>query len=345
MGGMGSQLCHQCGITTGDMLKVQRIASSAGTSSNDGLNCVNVANPLPNLGDPPSAPPSPPPPSPPPPSPPPVLAWDCTTYPLPVQIILGSSDTYYRTMQLDIEAKNFVEIWQWTINTDEHPTTSMNAQAYSVNDGLAYGIFSPDLYGESYLCRFSHVQNSAVCLCRSTAGWGFTATITRDDTYYLGIEGGKQIWKVPSVSSIAYPPSGTVYSALGDCTAMSQVQQGRGTGGPVDVSNAGLSESYMESAYGIASSCGSCYMKVWGSDGSGMTTWLPGGQNFADYIDFEYSNITYLIGLGAYDGSVAIIKLTGDGGGDVAGYAYSRVVVDYGGTTSSTRTMAGFGAG
>ena len=264
---------------------------------------------------------------------------------MPVQIILGSSDTHYRTMQLDIEQKNFVEMWQWTTNTNEHPTTSMNAQAYGI-DGIAYGIFSPTTYGDSFLCRFSHVQNSAVCLCKSEPGWGYTATITRDGTYYLAIEGGVQIWKVPDVASIAYPPSSpAAYSSLDVCS-MSKVQQGRGTtGGAVDVSNAGLSESYMESAYGIASSCGSCYMKVWGSDGSGMTTWLPGGQNFADYIDFEYSNITYLIGLGAYDGSVAIIKLTGDGGGDVAGYAYSRVVVDYGGTTSSTRTMAGFGAG
>ena len=34
-----------------------------------------------------------------------------------------------------------------------------------------------------------------------------------------------------------------------------------------------------------------------------------------------------------------------DGGGDLVGYAYSRVTVDYTGSTSSLRTMAGFGAG
>ena len=71
--------------------------------------------------------------------------------------------------------------------------------------------------------------------------------------------------------------------------------------------------------------------------------WKPGGQNMADFIDFEYNSINYLIGLGTYDASVWIIKL--DGAGDVTGYAYSRVVVDYTASTSSKRTMGGFGAG
>ena len=63
---------HECGITNGDMLKLEWVSKSAGTGNNDGLNCVNVANALPNpVLDPPSPPPSPPPPSPPPPSPPP----------------------------------------------------------------------------------------------------------------------------------------------------------------------------------------------------------------------------------------------------------------------------------
>ena len=44
-------------------------------------------------------------------------------------------------------------------------------------------------------------------------------------------------------------------------------------------------------------------------------------------------------------GSVLIVKLDGDGGGDVVGHAYSRVSVDYTRSTSSKRTMNGFGAG
>ena len=76
-------------------------------------------------------------------------------------------------------------------------------------------------------------------------------------------------------------------------------------------------------------------MNVWTKDGSGnMLTWTPGGQNMADLIDFEYNSITYLIGLGAKDGSVQIIKLDGNGGGNIVGYAYSRVTVDYTGDQS-----------
>ena len=40
-----------------------------------------------------------------------VAAWDCTTYPYPVQIIKGSSDTNYRTMQLNLAAGDFTEMW------------------------------------------------------------------------------------------------------------------------------------------------------------------------------------------------------------------------------------------
>ena len=110
-----------------------------------------------------------------------------------------------------------------------------------------------------------------------------------------------------------------------------------------------MTASDMETAYGgLSSDCTSeCYMtSVWTrSSGGAMLTWLPGGQNFAAFVDFEYNSITYLIGLGTYDGSILIIKLDGSGGGDVTGYAYSRVTVDYTGSTSSTRTMIGFGTG
>ena len=253
-------------------------------------------------------------------------------------------------MQLNIAARDFKEMWQWTENTASNPSAEINAIAYNVNDGIAYGLFSPSYpAGEAYLCRFSHVQNSAACLCK-LPHWGFTAAITRDGTYYLAKEGGKRIHKLESVHSIANPPSSPApYSSLSDCSNFQQVQQGRGTGGAVAVSNWGLVLSDMDTAYGIDPSCSSCarsYLKVWGNSSSDMTTWKPGDQNFADYIDFEYNSITYLIGLGAYDGSVAIIKLDGDGGGNVVGYAYSRVVVDYStSSTSSVRTMAGFGAG
>ena len=254
-------------------------------------------------------------------------------------------------MQLNIAAGDFEEMWQWTENTASHPAAEINGIGYNVNDGIAYGMFSPSYpatHGTAYLCRFSHVQNSAVCLCKAPH-WGYTAAITRDGTFYLAKTGGSQIHKLESVHSIANPPSSPApYSGLSDCN-FQLVQQGRGTDGAVDVSNWGLSSSDMDTAYGIDPACVSCarsYLTVWTKDGSGMmTTWKPGGQSFADYIDFEYSGATYLIGLGTSDGSVAIIKLTGDGGGDVVGYAYSRVVVDYTDSSSSVRTMAGFGAG
>jgi hypothetical protein len=255
-------------------------------------------------------------------------------------------------MQLNIVAGEFEEIWQWTENTASNPSGNINAIAYNVIDGIAYGLFS-DTYpaGEAYLCRFSHVQNSTACLCK-LPHWGFTAAITRDGTYYLAKGGGEQIHKLESVHSIANPPSSPApVSSLSTCTNFQKVQQGRGTGGAVNIENWGLSLADMDTAYGIDHSsctepeCTRSYMNVWTESGNAMTTWKPGGQNFADYIDFEYRSITYLIGLGAHDGSVAIIKLTGDGGGDVAGYAYSRVEVDYTGSSSSARTMTGFGAG
>lgn len=103
----------------------------------------------------------------------------------------------------------------------------------------------------------------------------------------------------------------------------------------------------MEAAYGgLSSDCSvDCYMKKWTKSGGVMATWSPSGQTFADYIDYEHSGITYLIGLGNFDGSVKLVKLDGTGGGNVAGYAYSRVEVDYTGSAVSTRTMKGFGAG
>ena len=66
---------------------------------------------------------------------------------------------------------------------------------------------------------------------------------------------------------------------------------------------------------------------------------------YAHPLHFEYSGVTYLIGVGTYDATIFIVKLDGDGGGDVAGYSYSRTVVDYTGSGVSTRTMSGFGAG
>jgi hypothetical protein len=107
-----------------------------------------------------------------------VAPWDCTTYPYPVQIIKGGSATSYRTMQLNFGSGTFTEMWQWTDNTNlQHPTTQMNAQAYNVNDGIAYGLFSTSSSQDysvapGYLCRFSHVQNSAVCLCQAPY-WGY----------------------------------------------------------------------------------------------------------------------------------------------------------------------------
>ena len=257
-------------------------------------------------------------------------------------------------MQLNLQSGNFTEMWQWTLNTNEHPTTDMNAMAYNVVDGIAYGIFKPTTSTAyttpSYLCRFSHVQNSAVCLCQAMY-WGFTATITRDGTFYLARTGGARIAKLANVATIPFPSGSPLpYSSLSSCGMTEVLPGGRGTGGSIDVSSSGLTTADMDAAYNLTDStgCTSCYLtnSVWTKSGSSaMSTWLPGGQNFADFIDFEYNSITYLIGLGTYDGSVFIIKLDGNGGGDITGHAYSRVVMDYTGATNSLRTLAGFGAG
>ena len=106
----------------------------------------------------------------------------------------------------------------------------------------------------------------------------------------------------------------------------------------------------IETAYDLSSDCAStvsCYMTggTWAKSGSTMATWKPGGQSYADFIDFDYGGSTYLVGVGTYDGSVLMFKLDGDGGGDIVGHAYSRVTVDYTASSSSLRTMNGFGAG
>ena len=283
-----------------------------------------------------------------------VAPWDCTTYPYPIQIIKGTSDANYRTMQLNFADGDFTEIWQWTVDSAEQPTAQLNAQGYNTNDDIAYGLFSdstssdPDV-APGYFCRFSAVQNSAECLCQAPY-WGNTATITSDGTYYLAREGGLEVQKLPDVHNIAYPVGSPVaVSSLSSC-GFSNVLSGRGTGGVIDITAWGLTGADMEAAYGLPTDCTQCYMTtgIWTVDVAGtstgvMQTWKPGGQNMADFIDFEYNSINYLIGLGTYDASVWIIKL--DGAGDVTGYAYSRVVVDYTASTSSKRTMGGFGAG
>ena len=258
----------------------------------------------------------------------------------------------YQTVQLNLEVGAFLPLWQWTVNSLQQPTTVMNAQGYNPVDGIAYGVFSPSTTTTSnardgYLCRFSHVQNSAACLCE-TLYWGYTATVTRDGTFYLAKDGGDRIAKLPNVASIAYPPNSPApYTSLGSCGMTELLPGGKGTGGAVSVSSsAGLTTAELEDAYSLTSDCRSkCYMNIWTKSGSRMTSWSPGNQGFSDIIDFEYRDITYLIGLGNSDASVFIVKLDGDGGGDVSGYAYSRVVVDYTGSTSSIRTMQGFGAG
>ena len=141
---------------------------------------------------------------------------------------------------------------------------------------------SSNTYSPSYLCRFSHVQNSAICLCKAPY-WGYTATITRDGTYYLARQGGARIHKLEDTHNIAFPPSSPVaYSSLPSC-GMTQVLGGMGTGGYVDVSSSGLTSTDMETAYDITSSCTSdCYMQVWTKSGTTMMRWTPGAQSFAE---------------------------------------------------------------
>ena len=216
-----------------------------------------------------------------------VAAWDCGTYPYPIQILKGASDSNYRTMQLNVATGAWSEMWQWTTDTTKHPTTQLNSQAYNVNDGIAYGLFSTSASASwnvapAYLCRFSHEQNSAICLCKAPY-WGYSATITRDGTYYLARQGGARIHKLADTQNIAFPDNSPVaVSSLPSC-GMTQVLGGMGTGGYIDVSNSGLNSTVMEAAYDITSSCTSnCYMQVWTKTGTTMMRWTPGAQSFAE---------------------------------------------------------------
>jgi len=285
----------------------------------------------------------------------PVRPWDCENYSYPVQILKANGESTYKTMQLNIAEGKYEEMWRWSASSDQQPTAFINALAYSQVDGTAYGLFSPDASGSAsspgYICRFSHEPDSARCLCQAPYT-GYTATITRDGTFYLAKEGGVRISKLPSIHAIADPPGSPVsYSSLGSCGMTEQLPGGRGTGGAIDVSGSGLTRQDMEAAYDLSSSCelqvaatSPCYMAMWTMSGDTVMTWKPGSQSFADFIDFEYDGVTYLIGLGSQDGSVWIVKLDGDGGGDIVGHAYSRVVVDYSAATGSQRAMNGFGA-
>ena len=100
--------------------------------------------------------------------------------------------------------------------------------------------------------------------------WGYTATITRDGTYYLAREGGNRIHKLAAVHNLAYPAGSPVdVSTLEG--GMTQVMSGKGTGGSIDVSSSGLTATDLENAYGgMSSDCtSSCYMtdggygKIW----------------------------------------------------------------------------------
>ena len=288
-----------------------------------------------------------------------VAQWDCTTHPYPVQVLKETGDSQYKTMQLNLIEKRFTEMWPWTVNTAQQPTKSLNAQAYNINDGIAYGIFSPDDADtsssiDSYLCRFDHVQDSVECLCKAPQ-WGYSATITSDGAYYFTTFGGASTFRLPAVHNIAYPTGSPAdVNTLSDCGFTAVAGSGLSTGGAIDVSSSGLTVAMMEAAYGgVSSDCTTnCYMStqgyggIWTKSGSNMATWRPGGQTYNDIIDWEYNGRTYLIGVGYYDGSVYMGRLDAGGSGNLDGYAFSRVEVDYTQAPSgTTKLMQGFGAG
>ena len=281
-----------------------------------------------------------------------VQQWDCANHPYPVQILKEFGTTQYKTMSLNLIEKTFEQMWTWTQNTASQPTQDMNAMAYNVADGIAYGIFSPDLNTDSYLCRFDHTQNSAECLCKAP-GWGNAATITSNGDYYY-TNGGPVKYVLQQVQNIPSPASSPAdVSTLAPC-GMTNLNSGMGTGGAIDVSSAGLTVSMMEAAYGgLSSDCtSSCYMAnqgnghIWTKSGGNMEYWKPGAQTVLDLIDWEYNGRTYLIGLGAYDGSVYMGRVAA-GGSALDGYAWSRVVMDYTAAPSGTTMTSfyGFGAG
>ena len=207
----------------------------------------------------------------------PTEKFDCASYPLPIQVLKATGANSYSTMQLDIAAQDYTEVFSWSNDdTATAPSDMMNAMGYNVMDDIAYGLFRPASSTDAYLCRFSHVPDSQDCLC-NTGFWAYTATITTDGTYYFS-NGGTSIYKIPNTHDIVSPPSPASISTLPSCTTYGmsgQLTSSRGTDpSTIDVTAWGLSAEDMKTAYDLPTSCSvsTCYMSVWtydsGNDGA-----------------------------------------------------------------------------
>ena len=165
-----------------------------------GFNCQLSFDPL--L----AAKPSPPPPS---PSPPPFVgAFDCASYPAPLQTV--KEDGTYHLMELHVPTGSYESLF-----TFDAKYSYINAAAYNTADDIAYGKFTVGSGGSAtdYLCKFSANPAAAPteCLCvLQAAGQGGVTTSPMgeinagafyEDTLYVS-KSGKSVYAVTGVSSI-----------------------------------------------------------------------------------------------------------------------------------------------
>lgn len=126
-----------------------------------------------------------------------IIPWDCDTYPLPMQMLKGNSDTYYRLVELDIVQNAYIQRYQFMAE----PSKWMNGAAYNRVDGVAYAVFQYTSGNPRVLCRFSHLADSQECFCESGSDSLYSATISSSGHYYLSV-GGNSIKRVANVANV-----------------------------------------------------------------------------------------------------------------------------------------------
>ena len=289
-------------------------------------------------------------------------AYDCAGHPNPHQVVkVGGT---IQLVELDMLTGAYTSLY-----TFASWVKYANAIALNPTDGIAYGKFT-DGFDQDFLCRFSAdpVSEPMECLCAlSTAANGGinnggelnSATIV-NDVYYVGMAAWN-LRAVTGVSSLrggssgAECPGSWIFGSrkdgFGGRTANSFGLASR----TFDVSALGLGIAALTAQFGWNERLygNERYLKQYAYDSANdlVTSWKPrdGGNTFLDINPFVVAGITYLVGLGAEDGALLIVKLSSPT--VVAGYAFARARVDWQGaafmaipTNSGSRGFKGFGA-
>ena len=304
-----------------------------------GFNCQLSFDPL--L----AAKPSPPPPS---PSPPPFVgAFDCASYPAPLQTV--KEDGTYHLMELHVPTGSYESLF-----TFDAKYSYINAAAYNTVDDIAYGKFTVGSGGSAtdYLCKFSANPAAAPteCLCvLQAAGQGGVTTSPMgeinagafyEDTLYVS-KSGKSVYAVTGVSSIT--PTIPDLSECGGSweDVVKSIE--------IDISSLKLQKADLAAQFGwdqweVAGGADQCYLKTYtlGEGSDFVSTWSPMASNsYLDIVTLRAYGATYIVALGTEDATVLIIKLSSPG--VYAGFAFARPVIDWAGAkTTNAAGVAGF---